>query len=120
MLNTATGSIVLRGTVSVSSGQLLVFKTTFLILTAVAAVWLIAIGAILFAVQALSDGTSASQTIANGSIYMSALAMVIIINVAIIFPALLLLQPFRLLRLRRAERESVTPRQGFRGKLLCV
>lgn len=110
------GATGLRGTISISSGQLLVFKLTFFILTAVAAIWLILVGALLFAAQAFSAGTSTSQTVANGSIYMSALAMVIVLNVAVIFPALLMLQPVRLWRLTRAEREALTPRQGFRGE----
>jgi hypothetical protein len=55
--------------------------------------------------------------VADGSIYMSALALVIVLNVAVIFPGLLLLQPVRLWHLRRAEKEALTPRQTFRGKL---
>src|ERR1700733_12087580 len=111
-----TGATNLSGTVSISSGQLVDFKTTFFILAAVAAIWLIAVGALLFAIQAFNAGGPTSKTIANGSIYMSALAMVIVINVAIIFPALLLLQPFHLWHVRRAEKEAVTPRQTFRGE----
>lgn len=113
------GATGLRGTVSVSSGQLLVFKITFFILVAIAAIWLITVGSLLFAVQAFSTDRSKSQTVANGSIYMSVLALVIVLNVAVISPALLLLQPFRLWRLRRAEKEAITPRQTFRGELEC-
>lgn len=47
---------------------------------------------------------------------MSILALSIVVNVAIIFPALLLLQPFRLWRVIRTERQAVTPRQRFRGE----
>ena len=114
------GATGLRGSVSVSSGQLLVFKITFFILTAAAIIGLITVGALLFAVPTFSAGRPKSQTVANGSIYMSALAMVIVLNVAVIFPALLLLQPFRLWRVRRAEKEAVTPRQTFRGELACI
>jgi nitric oxide reductase large subunit len=114
------GATGLRGSVSVSSGQLLVFKITFFILTAAAIIGLITVGALLFAVPTFSAGGPKSQTVANGSIYMSALAMVIVLNVAVIFPALLLLQPFRLWRVRRAEKEAVTPRQTFRGELACI
>jgi hypothetical protein len=110
------GATTLRGAVSISSGQLLVFKATFFILSAVAAIWLITVGALLFAVQAFNSGGSTSKAVANGSIYMSAFAMVIVINVAVIFPALLLLQPFHLWHVRRAEKEAVTPRQTFRGE----
>lgn len=86
-------------------------------LTAVAAIWLITVGALLFAIQAFSADGPTSQTVADGSIYMSALALVIILNVAVIFPALLLLQPFRLWHLRSAEKDALTPRQTFRGEL---
>ena len=99
---------------------MLVFKLTFFILTVVAAVWLIAVGALLFAAQAFSAHTLTSRTVANGSIYMSALAMVLVLNVAVIFPALLMLQPVRLWRLTRAEKDALTPRQGFRGEHVFV
>lgn len=105
----------IRGSVSISGGQLFVFKATFFILTAVAAIWLIAVGAVLFAVQALTSNTERTKTVANGSIYASALALTLIITVAIIFPALLLLQPFRLWHVILAERHAVTPRQRFRA-----
>ena len=117
-----SGAAGLRGTVSVSSGQLLVFKITFFILTTVATIWLIAVGALLFALPVFNAGGPKSQTVANGSIYMSALAMVIVLNVAVIFPALLLLQPLRLWQVRRAEKDAVTPLQTFRGELssICI
>ena len=110
----------LRGTVSISSGQLLVFKLSFFILTVIGAIWLVLVGALLFAARAFSADTVTSQTIANGSIYMSALAMILVLNVAVIFPALLILQPVRLWRLTRAEKEALTPRQGFRGEHVFV
>lgn len=113
------GATNVRGAVSVSSGQLLAFKATFFILTTVATIWLITVGALLFAVQAFNTGGATSKMVANGSVYMSVLAMVIILNVAVIFPALLMLQPFHLWHVRRAEKEAVTPRQTFRGKLRC-
>ncbi|KAI0319045.1 hypothetical protein OF83DRAFT_1170563 [Amylostereum chailletii] len=101
--------------VSVSGGQLLVVKTMFYLLGAVAIVWLIAAGAILYAFDALSIESGRPQAIADGSIYISILVLAILINIAIISPALLLLQPFRLRRVLRAEREAVTPRQRFRA-----
>lgn len=101
--------------ISVSAGQLLVLKTMFYLVTAIAAVWLIAAGALLYAFGALSTDTRRTQTLADGSIYISVLILAIIINVAIAAPALLLLQPFRLRRVLRAQREAVTPRQRFRG-----
>ncbi|KAG5639564.1 hypothetical protein H0H81_012235 [Sphagnurus paluster] len=103
------------GSVSVSGGQLFVFKITFFILTFVSALWLIAIGSLLFAFRAFIENSGKAQSVANGSIYMTILALAIVLNLAIIFPALLMLQPFRLWRVLRDERQAITPRQRFRA-----
>ncbi|KII94048.1 hypothetical protein PLICRDRAFT_101453 [Plicaturopsis crispa FD-325 SS-3] len=108
-------AVNVRGSISISAGQLLVFKTTFFILTIIAAIWLITVGALIFSLQAFSSGSGETSTVANGSIYISALALVIVVNVAIIYPALLMLQPFRLRRVLKAEKNAVTPRQRFRA-----
>ncbi|KAI0825014.1 hypothetical protein BC628DRAFT_1339042 [Trametes gibbosa] len=102
-------------TVSVSGSHLIMFKTTFYLLLGVGAVWLFTTGAILFSIGALSNGVDQSQTVADGAIYMSAFALVLVLNVAIISPGLLLLQPIRLWKVLRAERVAVTPRQRFRA-----
>ncbi|KAF8167474.1 hypothetical protein B0H34DRAFT_18533 [Crassisporium funariophilum] len=105
----------IHGAVSISGNQILVFKITFFVLTAVGTLWILAVGAVLFAMQALSANTNPTRSIANGAIYMSVLALALVINVAIIFPACLLLQPFRLWRVIRAEKQAITPRQRFRA-----
>ncbi|KIM47616.1 hypothetical protein M413DRAFT_439287 [Hebeloma cylindrosporum] len=105
----------IHGSVSISGNQLLIFKITFFVLTAVGALWLIAIGAILFSMQALNTDSKPTMSVANGAVYMSILALALILNVAIIFPACLVLQPFRLWRVIRAEKHAVTPRQRFRA-----
>jgi calcium permeable stress-gated cation channel len=110
-----SGAIHVRGDVSISAGQLAVFKATFFILAAVATIWLVTVGSILFALRAFDTDRDRTQTVANGSVYMSALALTLIINVAIIFPGLLLLQPIRLWRVMHRLRGAVTPRQQFRG-----
>lgn len=51
---------------------------------------------------------------------MSAMALSIIVQVAIIIPGLLLLQPVRLWKLVREERQAVTPRQRFRGMAMAI
>jgi hypothetical protein len=104
------------GHVSVSGSQITAFKTTFVVLTVMGGVWLTAIGAVLYAVNAFQTG-GASKTVADGSILMTVLALALIINVAIIAPGLLMLQPFRLWRVTRDERRAITPRQRFRGTL---
>lgn len=106
----------LSTSVSISGSQMIVFKTTFYMLTIIGAIWLFTIGAVLFAIGAFSFSEWESETVANGAIYMSAFAFMLIITVAIIFPALLLLQPYRLWRVVRDEKEAITPRQRFRGK----
>lgn len=110
----------MHGSISISGGQLFVFKITFFILTSVAALWLVAVGAILSALRAFSINIGIAESVASGSIYMSILALSVIVNLAIIFPALLVLQPLRLWRVLREERQAITPRQRFRGKLFPV
>lgn len=65
--------------------------------------------------QALSTNSNPTTSVANGAVYISILALSLVLNVAIIFPACLVLQPFRLWRVIRAEKHAVTPRQRFRG-----
>ena len=95
---------------------MIVFKVVFWILTFVAGVFLVLVAALLFAAPNFSAGVSTWQSVADGSIYISTLAMLICLSMAFIFPAILMLQPLRLWRLRKAEREALTPRQNFRGK----
>lgn len=89
------GVSTVRGSVSVSGGQLLLFKTTFFFITVVVGLLLITIGSLLFALETFSTGATPSKVVADGSIYMAVLAITIIMQVAIIFPGLLLLQPSR-------------------------
>ncbi|KZT30913.1 hypothetical protein NEOLEDRAFT_1053480 [Neolentinus lepideus HHB14362 ss-1] len=103
------------GAISISGLEMITFKACFYVLTVVAAVWLMTIGAILFSMQAWSTGHERTRTVADGSIYMSFLALMLVLNVAIISPALLLLQPWRLLRIPASEKNAVTPRQRFRA-----
>ena len=92
------------------------FKVIFYTLVIIGSVWLFTVGAILFAFEAFSTSTPESPVVADGAIYMSAFAMVLIVNLAIIFPALLMLQPVRLWRVLKDEKAAVTPRQRFRGE----
>ncbi|TFK77484.1 hypothetical protein BDN72DRAFT_46203 [Pluteus cervinus] len=109
------GVLTVHGSSSISAGQLFTFKVIFYLFTFASGLWIVAVGAILFGLQSLIEGESRVETIANGSVYMGLLAMAIIINIAIIFPALIVLQPFRLWRVAKAERSAVTPRQRFRA-----
>jgi hypothetical protein len=101
--------------ISVSGSQLSAFKATFFLLTIVSALWVVAVGSVLFAMGAFSAGSGRAETVAHGSIYVGAFILAIVINVAIISPALLLLQPHRVWRIWRNERAAITPRQRFRG-----
>ncbi|KAA1467838.1 hypothetical protein DENSPDRAFT_770262 [Dentipellis sp. KUC8613] len=103
------------GNVSISATRLTVFKTIFYLLLFVSTVWLVAVAAVLYAFGALSTSSRRSQTVADGSIYISQLVLAIVLIVAVTAPALLLLQPIRLWRVRRAEKVAVTPRQRFRA-----
>jgi calcium permeable stress-gated cation channel len=93
-----------------------VYKATFIFLTFITAVVIVVVGALLFAMQAFSTGETPSRSVANGSIYMAALLLTIIVQIAIIFPGILLLQPSRLWNVVRAEKQAITPRQRFRGE----
>lgn len=105
----------LVGTISISAGQRVVIKAMFYMVVCVAVIGLVAAGALLYAFGALSLGTRASKTVADGSIYIAILVLAIIINIAIASPALLILQPLRLRQVLRAERTARTPRQRFRA-----
>jgi hypothetical protein len=89
----------------------------FYILVAIGAIWLVTVGALVYTLQAFNSDGNKSQTVADGAIYMSILALSLVFTVAIIFPGLLLLQPLRLWHVLRAEKQAVTPRQRFRGEL---
>ena len=88
----------------------------FYVVVFVAVIGLVAAGALLFAFGALSRGTRTSKTVADGSIYIAILVLAIIINIAIVSPGLLMLQPLHLRKVLRAERTARTPRQRFRGR----
>ncbi|EEB89260.1 hypothetical protein MPER_12661, partial [Moniliophthora perniciosa FA553] len=107
----------IRGSISVSGGCIQTFRVTFYFLSLVCALWIIAVGALLFAIRAFSEDSESarSSSVANGSIYMSVLGMAVIIQVAIIFPGLLILQPMNLWRVIRKEKYAITPRQRFRA-----
>jgi calcium permeable stress-gated cation channel len=115
----ATGVVHVRGSVSISAGERLAFKTSFWVIALVSFAYLLAIGSILFSMQSLSTSPTKSRTVADGSIYMAVLALFMIMNVAIIAPGLLLLQPFRLNKVVRTEKHAITPRQRFRGTWIC-
>jgi hypothetical protein len=106
------------GTISISAGQRIVIKAMFYMIVAISVIGLVAAGAILYAFGALSEGTRRSESVADGSIYISILLLAIIINVAVTSPALLMLQPLRLRRVLNAEKAAKTPRQRFRGMVV--
>ncbi|KAF9270732.1 hypothetical protein L218DRAFT_952811 [Marasmius fiardii PR-910] len=105
----------IRATVSVSAGQLQKFRATFYFLAIVSALWLVTVGALLFGIQAFSNDNDPARAVANGSIYMSAVVMAVVVQVAIILPGILILQPMTLWRVTRQEKYAITPRQRFRA-----
>jgi hypothetical protein len=90
-------------------------KLVFYTITVVVAAFTITAGALLFALEAFSLEVNIAKTVATGCVYMSAFAFVLVINVAVLFPGLMLLQPFRLWGVLHSEQDAVTPRQRFRG-----
>jgi len=104
------------GSVSISRTQISALKATFFIMSVICGIWLVALGGIIFAMKAFDSGIQRSQSVANGSIYVAVFLFTIILNLAIIAPGLQMLQPMRLWRIRRAQRNAKTPRQHFRGE----
>lgn len=106
------------GAISVSSIQLMIFKATFFILTAIGVMWLTAVGAVVFSLSAFNAGNERPSSVANGSVYMSAFFLSVVVTIAIIAPGILLLQPLHLRSVLWRERQAITPRQRFRGEHL--
>ncbi|PFH52339.1 hypothetical protein AMATHDRAFT_79843 [Amanita thiersii Skay4041] len=102
------------GCISISATQLFVFKTTFL-LSVTATIWLVTVSALIFSLQAFSNGVNEVLSVANGAISASVLLLAIVIVLAFVSPAILLLQPLHVWGVTRALREAVTPRQRFRA-----
>lgn len=105
------------GATSVSAARLKGFKATFYVLTFVATVWIVAVGALIFGMEAFDTSTERTRTVANGTTYIAVLLMVIILNMAVIAPGLQMLRPVRLWKMYQAKERAITPRQRFRGKL---
>ncbi|KIK96554.1 hypothetical protein PAXRUDRAFT_138207 [Paxillus rubicundulus Ve08.2h10] len=101
--------------VSVSAVQFLTVKIIYTVLTFAVAIWIVVVGALLFALEAFSDGVGLMKTIATGSVYMATFALCIVVSAATIVPGLLLLQPLRLWSVLRLEKDALTPRQRFRA-----
>ena len=106
------------GVVSVSAARLRAFKATFYVLTFVATAWIIAVGAMVFGIEAFNTSRARSKTVADGTTYIAVLLMVIVLNASVIAPGLMMLQPVRLWKVWRAQQRAITPRQMFRGKCL--
>jgi len=116
----STGVAKIHGSVSISANQILVFKITFFVLTAVGTLWILVIGAILSSMQAINTNAGVTRSLANGAMYMSTFILALVLNVAIIIPACLVLQPFQLWAVIRAQKYAITPRQHFRGMYMTL
>lgn len=105
------------GAISITVLRIKAFKATFWVIVIIAGVWIVAASAILFGARAFDTGNGEAPTIANGSVATAVFLLFIVINIAIIVPGLLLLQPVSLWRQYRRKRQAYTPRQLFRGML---
>jgi hypothetical protein len=81
-----------------------------------AGIWIVTAGSLIVGVKAFDDGNNASSSIASGSVTTAIFLLIILLNIAIIAPGLLLLQPIRLWKLWKAKKRARTPRQLFRGE----
>lgn len=95
--------------------RLTAFKGVFAVLVIICGVWLVALGGILFATDSFNGGQHRPAAVSEGMVYIAILLMLITINLAIIAPGLLMLQPVRLWKTWKAQKTAVTPRQRFRG-----
>jgi len=85
-------------------------------MVAICGFWIVSVGAVIFSLNSLDVGTLETQTISDGTVYVAGFLMVLMMNAAIIAPALQLLRPLRLAKTISRERRAITPRQHFRGK----
>ncbi|KAG8955541.1 hypothetical protein FRC00_005328 [Tulasnella sp. 408] len=106
-----------NGKPSVSTMRLTAFKGMFAVIVLICGIWLVALGGILFATDAYFDEgqNRKAAAVSEGAIYIAVLLMLITINLAIIAPGLLMLQPVRLWKTWKAQKSAVTPRQRFRA-----
>ena len=104
------------GAVSVSVARLKAFKAVFWVFVIVAGIWIVTAGSLIVGLRGLDNGINASSSIANGSVTTAIFLLIILLNIAIIAPGLLLLQPVRLWKLWKAKKRARTPRQLFRGQ----
>ncbi|KZT02505.1 uncharacterized protein LAESUDRAFT_661940 [Laetiporus sulphureus 93-53] len=102
-------------TASLSHLQLVMFKTTFWVLILVGGASFFTAGALLSAMHSFSTSIGVTASVADGIVYMSAFALILLLTVAVSFPGLLLLQPLRLWRVFWAEKAAITSRQRFRA-----
>ncbi|KAG8822531.1 hypothetical protein FRC17_009553 [Serendipita sp. 399] len=103
------------GAVSVTAVRIKAFKAVFWVIVIVSGIWIVAAASILFGAHALDTQQREAPTIANGTIAMAIFLLFITINIAIIVPGLLLLQPVRLWKMHRRKKRALTPRQQFRA-----
>ena len=95
--------------------QLAEFKALFAVLVIICGVWIVVAGGLIFATDAFATTSARPATVSDGTIYIAILLMLITMNLAIISPGLLMLQPVRLWKSHRAQKKAITPRQKFRG-----
>lgn len=97
-----------------SQGKFATYKTVVSIFALSGGIWLVGVAAVIFATPAFSDSVPASKLVADGSIYMSVIALQIAM-VAMIAPPILAIRPLRLWQVLRHQRDAATPRQMFRA-----
>jgi hypothetical protein len=103
------------GAVSVTVVRIKAFKAVFWVIVIVGGMWVVVAGSLLFGAHSLDTESGTATSVANGSIATALFLLLITINLAIIVPGLLLLQPVRLWRMYRREKRAITPRQHFRA-----
>ncbi|GJJ09404.1 hypothetical protein Clacol_003626 [Clathrus columnatus] len=102
------------GIVSASLAYVKGFKATFIFLNATYGFWLVACGSVIFSLESFAVGVHRTQAVADGILYFASFLIVLTFALAMIYPALWIIQPMRLAQFYRRKNFTLTPRQRFR------
>ncbi|BEI96214.1 hypothetical protein CcaverHIS631_0111630 [Cutaneotrichosporon cavernicola] len=98
---------------SYSDLRLLSVKGVTYLLLVVGTVWVIALGAILYGMDAYAENTHKASSVGDGIMFIAWQGVVLVIILSIILPGIAIIQPRRLINWVVKRRNVVTPRQLF-------
>ncbi|EIW71693.1 hypothetical protein TREMEDRAFT_60613 [Tremella mesenterica DSM 1558] len=92
------------------------FKGTFYLLLW-SVIWLVTVASLEYSVQGFVSHVQEGRTVGDGAIFSTWFIFVLLLDVAIIVPAIYLLRPYQLIRYLSKRRSARTPREKFRLNL---